>query len=158
MNKRDRFIFLRKLFDKFKKNFERKWPGTVLEISDRVVFSLVNSMSDDVERMQNYHGIKHKDDIKRAAFMVKWILRTRPVFSNNHNGHGYSDKLVLANEMFAVFAALSVLEWPVLILSEVIWKNCYYTLHYRNFEEGLFMLFLQAIRPTTPGAATAVNR
>ncbi|MBF0378095.1 MAG: hypothetical protein HQK72_11515 [Desulfamplus sp.] len=71
---------------------------------------MVVSYFDDIDRIKEYHSsIKLADKHKIAAFTAKWIVNMKPIQMGKELIK-HKDIKVLANELFAFYAIVSILE------------------------------------------------
>lgn len=102
-------------------------------------FSPANGMADE----DTIHFAPDKDGRqidapKQAAFMVKWLVRVKPLMIDNVSGAGLTtlqkELCVTLNEHFALSYASAVLE---LVFSAEQIETFVYQLHYRHIDESL---------------------
>lgn len=79
-----------------------------VRLSEQILFEVIASCYCDIYRLQVFRGIKHEDSHKRAAFLMKWISKFRPIQINTDKPTNLPAN-ILANEIFAVEVALIVL-------------------------------------------------
>lgn len=117
------------------------WQDTVLDKD--VLMHCVESYFCDLERTKAFHDISLADQHKQAAFTIKWIVRTRPIFIRP--GGKSTKASLLANEMFALAAGLFWLRAKPGDLSEPFLRNLLYTLHYRNFDPEVMATMMYTV-------------
>jgi len=105
-------------------------PRGEININRDILRHVVESCSLDMARMQAFHSIAVPDRHKRAAFLMVWIVRMRPIQLNA--GVSVTEGLLLINEIFAVHAGFAALSIPGDICSVGYLRNLVYILHYRN--------------------------
>jgi hypothetical protein len=90
---------------------ERKTsPDLKVSFDPAVLRSAVVSAYDDIARYKNYHQgrpyTEKSDAIKRAAYITKWLLRNRPIYTARPLGPDLvldeDDGNLLYNEFFAI--------------------------------------------------------
>ena len=84
----------------------------------------------ELDRMKVFHGFEFADQHKRAALTAFWISKLHPV--QLHTDANVTDALLIANEWFAIHAALAHLEIEVSDISAPYLRNLLYTLRFRN--------------------------
>ena len=96
------FIAATNAYSKYFGQWKNVW------LSEQLLFEAIASSYCDIYRLQVFRGIKSEDKHKRAAFLIKWLTKFRPI---QLVGGGYTDLPadLLANEIFAVEVALIVL-------------------------------------------------
>ena len=79
-----------------------------VRLNEQILFEAIGSCYCDVYRLRVFREIQHEDTHKRAAFLMKWICKFRPlqVVAGKVTKHISS---LLANEILAVTLALTVL-------------------------------------------------
>jgi hypothetical protein len=94
----------------------------------------VESCFCDIYRLKLFRGIHHEDEHKQAAFFMIWIAKLRPIqIIKNSNIQHSTD--VLANELFAIYAGLSILNIsPRFIFNSLpdYFVNLLYLLHFHS--------------------------
>lgn len=78
-------------------------------LSKHLVMEAVGSCFCDLYRLKVFRGIEQEDVHKRAAFLVKWIVKTRPI-QIRHDIEDICVSTVQANEILALSTALFVLK------------------------------------------------
>ncbi|MBF0138239.1 MAG: hypothetical protein HQL65_18555 [Magnetococcales bacterium] len=112
---------------------EGKWSG--VEIDERLLRHCIESYYDDLRRHKNYHFIEVADRHKRASYMMKWIVRIRPVQlipTTTAAAAAEETHKFLVNESYAFYVALNYLNIGSSdLLSADYTRNFLYNLHYR---------------------------
>ena len=91
----------------------------------------------DLDRKKDFHEISYADEHKRAGYMIKWIMRFRPVqLAKEECGV----RALLANEHFALTVALRFLRLPPSVVPPNLYKNLIYSLRYRNHDANAWAL------------------
>lgn len=105
-----------------------------------------SAVGDDEEAIHQgmVAGGKHLNDPKQAAFMAKWLVRTKPLMIDNVGDVDLTDAqqnvMLTINELFSVMYANSVLG---LSFDYDRADDIIYQLHYRNTDEAMLeKLFL----------------
>jgi hypothetical protein len=88
------------------KKYLGHWRNVYL--NEQILFEAIASCYCDVYRLQVFRGIMHEDSHKRAAFLMKWICKFRPIQISTNN-YINAPAIILANEIFAVEVALTIL-------------------------------------------------
>ena len=83
-----------------------QWRNVCL--NEQLLFEAVASCYCDIYRLQVFRGIQNEDIHKRAAFLMKWINKFRPIQIITKTYTNQSSDM-LANEIFAVSVALVIL-------------------------------------------------
>ncbi|MEP4377975.1 MAG: hypothetical protein ABJ215_12280 [Alphaproteobacteria bacterium] len=116
------------------------------------LYVVVVSAYDDVARFKAYHledpRADLSDAIKRSAFLVKWIIREKPLYSGE-DGNPFGPP-VLANEALAIRVALSNLTVycgrDLDLTEEKIW-DFVYDFKYRDLPSdaliSIFQMFVE---------------
>ena len=79
-----------------------------VRLNEQLLFEAIGSCYCDVYRLCVFRDIKHEDVHKRAAFLMKWIGKFKPLQLAANNVTNHLSNL-LANEIFAVAVALTVM-------------------------------------------------
>ena len=122
-------------------------------LNQLILRNCVESYFYDLERTKHFHGIKLGDQYKKAAFTMKWIVRTKPI--QLYEGDRVTEQLILVNEVYAILAGLGFFEYQEgRHLSADFFSSLLYTLHYRPLDEGVLttMMYLldKAVKGETP--------
>jgi hypothetical protein len=78
-------------------------------LNEQLLFEAIGSCYCDVYRLRVFRDIKHEDVHKRAAFLMKWISKFKPLQMKADRVTSHLSNL-LANEIFAVAVALTVMD------------------------------------------------
>ena len=128
---------------------EKRWQDTRLDRN--VLLHAVENYFCDIVRTKAFHGIALADQHKRAAFTMKWIAKTRPIYLRP--GSVPTKASYLANEAFALIAGLEHLDASPNRLSDGLCRNLLYTLHYRNLDGEVLSTLMYAIECGIKGKA-----
>jgi hypothetical protein len=132
-------------FDKLKKSYEV--PD--VQLNESILFQVVVSYFQDIDRFKEYTGAKFANSHKQAAYTFKWISKLRPV---QIQGKPNQDiKELMFNSIFAIYASLSFLSPLVLAnISDEYFGQLLYFSTYRNISgrhlSSTFYLLEQASR------------
>ncbi len=143
-------------------------------LNERKLFLALQSALQDVARYKAYHQerpLEQKSDaIKRSAFMIKWLMRFKPVElgskSDDRIEDSNIDTLILANAMFALTTAEANLSADAGAEFEYTPEKKYdlaYDLVYRDIGADGWMAILQLTMEgvkglTTPGGTSVSIR
>jgi hypothetical protein len=134
------------------------WSGTPrfvkVTIDERLLYSVVVSAMDDIERYKQYHladPISMKSDaVKRAAYMTHWLRRYRPLHVQyDANRPLNDDPSFLINENYCLLVACSYLSHDIGINISFPESKTYeivYDLLYREITPDGLILFFQTIK------------
>jgi len=118
--------------DVYAEYFQQLEPYIVL--NKHALYEAVASAYCDIFRLKAFRGIIHADRHKRAAFLIKWIAKLRPIYVYRHPPNAVFQ---FVNELFAVTVAMSILNIkPAKILASgyaqvhTYVNNLVYLLHY----------------------------
>jgi len=105
----------------------------------------------DVEKYKAFHDFPNKDinKYKVAAYLVKWILKIKPMMHTPHNqGNTDSEKKhsILINELFAFDLACSKVGIEVNSINPDQHERIIYNLHYRDYNVGIFNILLENLK------------
>ena len=109
--------------------FKRLAPD--IELNKKILYEAFGSAYCDMYRLTVFRGIRHADVHKKAAFLIKWIAKLRPI----HIHRCTNAPIQYVNELFAVTVAMTVMGIPPnQVLDSVPLKkyadNLVYLLHY----------------------------
>jgi hypothetical protein len=109
--------------------FKRLAPD--IELNKKILYEAFGSAYCDMYRLTVFRGINHADTHKKAAFLVKWIAKLRPIQIRTYS----NAQVQFVNELFAVMVAMTVMGiQPDHVLASVPLKkytdNLIYLLHY----------------------------
>jgi hypothetical protein len=91
----------------------------------------------DIQRKKDFHGIALVDEHKRAGYMIKWIMRFRPIQLTSEK---CSVKALLANEHFAMTVAFTFLRISPAMIPPTLYKNLIYSLRFRLIDANAWAL------------------
>lgn len=117
-----------------------------LQINRVVLFNIVISYFDDVDRHKHYHGTELIDQTKQAAFIIKWIARLRPIQFSLPNPDDATKEILYINEIFAVRCGLAFMELTPQQLPNDIYADALYTIRYRHLDERMLILWLATLQ------------
>jgi hypothetical protein len=105
----------------------------------------VESYFRDLERMKEFHGIEYADAHKRAGFTFRWLCKLKPLqIFLPEEIKALDKKLLLANEIWAFFCAISHLKLEHLspeAANHIIYSGLYRDM--KGEEWALLMYFLE---------------
>jgi hypothetical protein len=87
--------------------------------------------------MTEFHRLRVPDDPKKAAYMVKWILKQRPIMVPELR----TKPQATINEIFALRIGLLILKVRISDIPLETIKLAIYTFRYRNYDQDSFLLF-----------------
>jgi hypothetical protein len=106
-----------------------------LYLNTGILFNAIESYYFDLQRAKYFHKIEFANQHKRAAFMMLWIAKIKPVMiDQNVQDKKLNKRQILANELFAILLGLNFLDINIDAISKKYLKNLIYTLHYRNVD------------------------
>ena len=123
-----RMYTLLTLFSKFENDF---FKG--LYLNDAILYTTVQSYFQDLDRTKEYHGIENADNHKMAAYMIKWIVKTKPIQIRRQT-KGIGKPAILSNELFALFIAVEILDFDINSISNKLFQNLLYIFRYRSID------------------------
>ncbi|SLM31129.1 hypothetical protein MTBBW1_2720006 [Desulfamplus magnetovallimortis] len=128
----ERCKFIAELYNEFVKQ-DKDFNN--LYLCHEIVFNVVASYYDDIDRIKQYHAsIKLADFHKIAAFTAKWIVHLRPIQINEGQLTNSKDKKLLVNEYFALYVITVILGiQDVLSIPASLRYNLLYMFRYRHF-------------------------
>lgn len=107
-------------------------------LNEEIVWATVNSYFLDIKRKKEFHGIEYADAHKRASYMMKWIMRYRPVQIVRKS----TKRVYMVNELLATAHALKMLNVPANRVPTTLREHLLYLLRYRTVEpNALAMTF-----------------
>lgn len=119
-----------------------------VEICVGSLYQAVESYYLDLERLKSAHNITLEDEHKQAAFMIKWLVKLRPV-QYPAIRVDVGKKRALANEILALHVAFTFLRVKPGLVPAPLYDNLLYFLHYRYADDerglALMMYMLQQI-------------
>ena len=122
-----------------------------LQINRVVLFNVVVSYFDDVNRHKHFHGTERIDPTKQAAYTMKWIAKLRPIQFSLPNPDDATKEILYINEIFAVRCGLAFMELTPQDLPDVIYVDALYTIRYRHLDERLLILWLATLQSAING-------
>ena len=135
-----RFVSLKKYYHDA---FEVCWSDSIF-MNSSLLFNSVVSYFIDLKRTKNFHPISNADNHKKAAYMIYWLNKIKPLQLNNTTGRNENSKVsyIVSNEIFALSAGILLLNNSRLnnkeILTDKYWRASIYNLHYRNINASVF--------------------
>jgi hypothetical protein len=91
----------------------------------------------DIYRRKDFHDIRVADDHKRAGYIVKWLVKFRPI---QYRADYISKKVSLANEFFALWVASEHLSVNVVEIPAGVVEHMIYHFRFRAFDADTWAL------------------
>lgn len=93
----------------------------------------------DMDRLTSFRGMPYSDEHKKAAYLIKWIAKCKPIHmvvtqSQTNADPAYSVGEALANELYAVWLGFTELSVPPADIPQHYTKNLIYLLHYHSID------------------------
>lgn len=113
----NRFVNHWELADDFIEGFlsdkKHTRPGTKIIVNKRRLYLAIESTYQDIARYKNYHQDDPWNDpldcVKRCAYIVKWIIKFKPLAAEAEDRENpdianiHLDELEIINELFAIY-------------------------------------------------------
>jgi hypothetical protein len=99
-------------------------------LNEKVLSHCIKSFFLDIGRTTAFHEIDIADRHKKAAYAMKWIVKTKPI-QINPDVPLISRFYLIVNEIYAVHYGLNYLNMTMQDVSGKFLSNLIYTLHYR---------------------------
>lgn len=156
-----RFLALVQECQNYLTAINKQHPSWNMRFDPYAMLSVAKSALDDIWRYKIYHlgdPEKLSDSIKRSAYFTKWIVRTRPIYSQQPtdddaiNGEltGQNGRSLMLNETFAIMFSLITLATELgvqkIYLDENFHSNLIYDLHYRDISADALLSIYEIIR------------
>ncbi len=110
-----------------------------LEMNRDLLLLATRSYAVDLDRFRDFHKIKRADESKQACYLMKWIIKVRPVhFVSQHAQASH----FIPNEWLALNVALTILKVRPGTLSEEYIELLLYTLRFRSFDADSWLPLL----------------
>lgn len=114
-----------------------------VECNERILYHVLLDYYSDIERLKDFHDIKHAKTDKVMAYLIYWIVRRKPI---QFTGFTKLERDIFVNERFACY----------LLFSECVFGKVKKSLvgaekvEYSNFVESLLYYFkYRQINPQT---------
>lgn len=108
---------------------------TKVYLNRHILFSTLTCYFVDLSRTKCYHRIDLADVHKQASFVMKWIVKTRPI---QIKGHLFSEKMerrtLLANEFLAYHVGMNCLDINIDAIPINVSENILYILRFREID------------------------
>jgi hypothetical protein len=146
-----RLGYLERVYEDLIQSFNNKGREDLIKsiyLNRAILLQVVSCYFYDVERLKHFHSIDRIDDYKIGGFMMKWILKLKPVFFDNRELDPKIEvnKLHLCcNEMFALKVGLAMAKIKLSKISDEFLNKQIYHFVYRNVDEHMLMMWLEAI-------------
>lgn len=121
-----------------------------MEVNRTVLHNVVVSYFDDVDRHKEYHGTDRVDNVKQAAYTIKWIAKLRPIQFMCAE-EDVDRELLYINEIFALRCGLSFMKINPAILPSPLYDDFLYTLRYRHIDERMLLIWIATLRHAING-------
>lgn len=121
-----------------------------LTMNRMVLHNVVVSYFHDVDRHKDFHGTERVDQIKQAAFAIKWIAKLRPIQFDWEDGH-VSPSILYVNEIYAVRSGLAFMKMSPDILPKQVYDDLLYALRYRPADERMIFVWLATLQHAAKG-------
>jgi hypothetical protein len=103
-----------------------------LKLNAHLLFEAIGSCYCSLYRLKVFRGIQQEDVHKRAAFLMKWISKYKPIQLLDSTAEYWKTDLQ-ANEIFAIIIGLTVLQIPPQpFLDSQYATNLIYLLHFHS--------------------------
>lgn len=119
------------------------------QLNEEVLVMCVNSYFKDIKRKKAFHGIKFADAHKRASYMMKWIMKFRPVQILKSS----TKRVLMVNEFFATAHALKMLNVSPKTMPETMREHLLYMLRFRTFDPNAVAMSFFLLQKLQSGAA-----
>ena len=158
-------------FDSFQ-IYNRKLNGigfTGAVMNTALLVNCVVSYFSDIERLKRFHRMPIANRYKRAGYTLKWFGRIRPIQLTetpvkrraSSPGSSYTqeeidpvvERSMLINADFALIHALNWVGADPKQVSEEVWRELLYTVHYRDIDGGVMAQYLHQIALRWPNPA-----
>lgn len=113
----------------------------------------------DIDRAKLFHGMHLINEPKKAAYLVKWILKHKPIWYDDATVSDVSVKgfLHLINEFYALRAALAYTSIKLEEVPSGLLERILYDFFFRYVDENSMTLWFETFyfftkRPLDPGA------
>ena len=124
----DRLERLSVIFENLKAHYN--WGDKAL-MNEKLLFDVVKSYYDDLERFKHYSNSILADEYKKAAYTTKWISKIRPIQILSQKGDKKNIQLITSNEIFAIVAGLNHLEIRINQIPKEYLTSLFYACRYR---------------------------
>jgi len=111
----------------------------------------VKSWHDDLFRYRKYHKIAYLNKHKQAAFLMRWITKTKPIFpalsqtaTLPHPDYS-GPKYLTVNESFAVALGLTLMGIDMDMLESHVVGKLIYDFYYRSINAKQMFLTLELL-------------
>jgi hypothetical protein len=135
----ERYRTLKDLYEELSSLFRGK-----VYINKDLLLHAIESYFLDIQRLKEYHGIKYITDEKISAFLIKWILKIKPI--QVKQGVEADRYCFLANEIYGLAAGLLMINVELTLMEKNLKYELIYSLHNRDFEPKLFSTTLRLIK------------
>lgn len=144
---------IKQLYDIFIVQYDNEVRKSVY-LNWTLLYSAVYSYYDDIYRFKDYSCSKWADNHKQAGYMVKWIIKFKPIQINS-NSVRVTTLVLTLNAAFALFVGGVFLERGVLNnISPKFYSHLIYSLTYRNLSgkqlASLFYVLEAAVKGKKP--------
>lgn len=130
--KKNEILARLKLIEHLFNQHVQKWPGVY--VNGYLLREAVESYFCDVYRLKFFRPVNHINEHKKAAYMMKWLARVRPV--QIRQGFGPDMPTIMANAYFALVVGLNLLDVEYDARDDEWWKTFIvemtYLLHYHS--------------------------
>ncbi len=113
--------------------------------NDALFWNIAQSQVYDLNRYAHFHELDIPDRARRAAYLVKWIMRFRPIRVDADITSLPEEKgkfALLVNEQFALYVASGILQIDLeQRFSAKMLNMVLYTMRYPSASEDSFLLF-----------------
>lgn len=141
------YSLLREFAIKFEKGMGDENGSTIL-IDYDALWNLSRSYVDDVGRYAAYHETEVPDQARRCAYMVKWLMKFRPIVVmdiKDRKKEEIRTVALMANELFALMCVSGMMEFDWNDISERMRTILLYSLRHRYNSEDTYILFFAQI-------------
>lgn len=99
----------------------------------------------DIIRLRDFHGSKRINRPKKAAFLIKWIVKEKPIYfdPDPFGEDSVLEVLSCVNELYAFRCALGYAGIPLNLVDATETDNMVYELAFREHSTGMMSLWFE---------------
>ena len=139
----DRLTWFNLIYEEFCNKYDDFLRDAVY-LNNDLLYIVIKSYFDDIEKFKKYSGSELADHHKQAAFTIKWISKVKPIQikpdieSNKH--------ILLCNSLFAIYVGLAFLlgvtpnNIPLEYYEHLIYTTFYREVNAKQLAGALFVL------------------
>jgi hypothetical protein len=142
---KNRFVAYGNQFKKFKNIID---PNNLynIQLNDYLLLNSIEEYFKNSDEIKGKHNIEYTNEAKMFSLTMYSISKNKPIYiTNNKQTNEMPKKILLINELYAVFLGISHLEYKKEFGKEDILMKFVYLLHYKCIEAETLAIIIDIL-------------